>query len=95
MIPDIAELRALLPYMTPANRQEIMDDLFGERGKGDGLDGFTDAELDRLEFLLRKIGTAFPHCGGEVRRLTLRELFDSLPDDELREFLELYGRAGM
>jgi hypothetical protein len=92
---DLPGTRALLPYLAPADRASIFGALFGNRGEGQGLSTVTDAELDRLEFMICKIGTAFPHCGGEVRKLTLRELFDSLPDDELREFLELYGRAGM
>lgn len=74
-LPDVAELRRLLKYMMPAERDEVRRYIFAGELE---LDRLSFHELLRLEHLGRKLTAAWPYCQGNFFGLTLLELLTAL-----------------
>lgn len=85
-LPDVTELRDLIRHMKSAERDELHRDIFG--GEFD-LEKLAVHELDRLEYLGKKLIAAWPYCEGDFWSVTLLELFTTLDDDEARDYLSL------
>jgi hypothetical protein len=89
MIQDIAELRALIPHMGAAEREELREALFGF-DLGSGLANLAFHELNRLEHLADKVMAAWPYLGGQFTSASLLELLVALSDEEARDYLILF-----
>jgi len=85
-LPDVNELRGLLPYMSPSERDELHRAIFG--GECD-LGVLSLHELRRLRYLAGKLCAAWPYCGEDFLSATLTEMLIAFDDEEWRDFLSL------
>lgn len=84
-----AELRALLPHMSVADREELREAMFG-LDLDKGLNKLSEHELKRFEYLARKIMTAWPYLNGQFTAVSLLEMLGAFTDQEARDYLFLY-----
>ena len=85
-LPDVTELRDLIRYMKPAERDEVRRTICGSKWD---LTRLSFHELGRFQHLGEKLTAAWPYCSGIFSSLTLTELFVALDDDEMRDYLNL------